>query len=204
MKVPCTGSASFQSTPLRRGATSSCRHLPASDNFNPRPSGEGRLAVHLQDGAYLLFQSTPLRRGATPVAAICSRRSIFQSTPLRRGATEAQVVLQALHVISIHAPQARGDARESGKSGGRGFQSTPLRRGATKLLHLLRLPAGISIHAPQARGDSVEIRDVAKEVISIHAPQARGDPHRHARATRAPYFNPRPSGEGRPLDNVFH
>ena len=78
----------FQSTPLMRGATCrraiarvehrisihaphargdivSCFNLSSSQDFNPRPSCEGRPTASMTLAMPLVFQSTPLMRGAT-------------------------------------------------------------------------------------------------------------------------------------------
>ena len=78
------------------------------------------------------------------------------------------------HIVSIHAPRARGDLTLLGGLIRKAFQFTPLVRGATKnsvippnnssfnsrpscegrhFRHFVRVLITVSIHAPRARGD---------------------------------------------------
>ncbi len=75
--------------PLARGDGRSHHPPPPRVSFNPRPSCEGRRT-----------------KSAKPDA-----RWKFQSAPLLRGATLHAVSDQALNVVSIRAPLARGDVR---------------------------------------------------------------------------------------------
>ena len=98
-------------------------------SFNSRPSCEGR---HIQTAAAVHpgFQFTPLMRGATVDCQFKTSERVFQFTPLMRGATststratrissfnsrpscEGRLVKDdddSFHLVSIHAPHARGD-----------------------------------------------------------------------------------------------
>ena len=124
----------FQSTPLSRGATARGRCLRQWENFNPRPSREGRLATVMSQERVIIFQSTPLSRGATVTAAIHAADLTFQSTPLSRGATAAASSACARILSFQSTPLSRGATAESIKvKGVMQFQSTPLSRGATAL-----------------------------------------------------------------------
>ena len=118
--------------PHARGDLGRARPLLWLRGFNPRPSCEGR-----------------------PVFCPVVKPLVwFQSTPLMRGATSRALVLAAEHLVSIHAPHARGDSRPRTRLTNRTcfnprpscegrprilaterqsswFQSTPLMRGAT-------------------------------------------------------------------------
>ena len=87
--------------------------------------------------------------------------------------------LQAVCVISIHAPREGGDVSDSGTAFSKGgFQSTPPARGATLKTALLPDCVQISIHAPREGGD-----------------------HGIPRTSWSPsYFNPRPPRGGRQQD----
>ena len=104
-------SAKFQSTPLTRGETISCRaqrrkkkisiHSPHTRGdvsrrfpnaylytyFNPLPSHEGRQAQVYVSVSLYKFQSTPLTRGETIATEHPIILVLFQSTPLTRGET---------------------------------------------------------------------------------------------------------------------
>ena len=83
-----TGTTTFQSTPLMRGATvRRGRRVGGCVGFNPRPSCEGRhqrgrqRAVHRQVSIH-----APHARGDAGTTW-ANRARVFQSTPLMRGAT---------------------------------------------------------------------------------------------------------------------
>ena len=81
-----------------------------------------------------------------------------------------------LHLVSIHAPRAGGDApRHHTCTTNPLFQSTPPARGATE---------------PDFRGDS-------NAKVSIHAPRAGGDPGGQQVPHCGSCFNPRPPRGGR-------
>ena len=138
-----------------RGATGRVIRIePAYHCFNPRPSCEGRPAIQATSDALGQFQSTPLMRGATRIR--------------RRG--------NALEVVSIHAPHARGDLTSWTASRPRScFNPRPSCEG-----RLGRRDGG---------GDRAR--------VSIHAPHARGDSSSWPPPSSRSCFNPRPSCEGR-------
>ena len=212
----------FQSTPLMRGATPGRCGLPLHrDDFNPRPSCEGRPAASFRGSRSLAFQSTPLMRGATQTFVVPADDGLFQSTPLMRGATSRHGRC-SLSCNFNPRPSCEGrPALYNHEAWLARFQSTPLMRGATRLRarrdlgldyfnprpscegrHLLAVHEDgdvvISIHAPHARGDGVEVEGSGPGLISIHAPHARGDALLSRPVTSGTYFNPRPSCEGRP------
>ena len=78
--------------------------------FNPRPSCEGRLCLHVDDARLAQFQPTPLMRGATGGLRASAFTALFQPTPLMRGATAALRDRLKVLLVSTHAPHARGDA----------------------------------------------------------------------------------------------
>ena len=167
----------FQSTPLMRGATwgergrfSGCEvsihaphargdlprqwSLPYHQRFNPRPSCEGRRRSRASLGHGCGFNPRPSCEGRPVFCPVVKPLVWFQSTPLMRGATSRALVLAAEHLVSIHAPHARGDSRPRTRLTNRTcfnprpscegrprilaterqsswFQSTPLMRGAT-------------------------------------------------------------------------
>ena len=126
--------------------------------------------------------------------------------------------------VSIHAPRMRGDSTTStARFWTTGFNPRPSHEGrligVTPHGHALL----VSIHAPRMRGDR-RIRDLKRRGrVSIHAPRMRGDlRHRahqriHGVSIHAPRmrgdtsgwvfrafrtgFNPRPSHEGRLVDD---
>ena len=57
------------------------------------------------------FQFTPLVRGATRTMVAVLNYMLFQFTPLVRGAT-VKFLYGTKSDVSIHAPRARGDAKE--------------------------------------------------------------------------------------------
>ena len=81
-------SASFQSTPLIRGATS---RMPSMSRLNS-------ISIH-----------APHTRGDETGRHCESPRERFQSTPLIRGATQRFELPRLAGNISIHAPHTRGD-----------------------------------------------------------------------------------------------
>ena len=167
----------FQSTPLIRGETNVYRVCPQGMfYFNPLPSREGRHFLPAQHIRGLDFNPLPSREG---------RQGRLQDGIMRRG-------------ISIHSPNARGDAGAlCGLYSISRFQSTPLMRGETDSAVLYYTQNLISIHSPHARGDlSSKYTNVSKSyfnplpscegrhngfteshtaIISIHSPHARGD-----------------------------
>ena len=83
-----------------------------------------------------LFQSTPPARGATRLfECLFFFIELFQSTPPARGATALRK-REILHdAVSIHAPRAGGDRKQSrARLRPYQFQSTPPARGATVIL----------------------------------------------------------------------
>ena len=145
----------FQSTPLIRGATAAqgaealrreiSIHAPHTrgdqersdeqqhkQDFNPRPSYEGR-------------PEDALRLACVHVISI--------HAPHTRG-DKIHVGASRCYRISIHAPHTRGDDMLGvGPMGPELFQSTPLIRGATRCDLRLHVVVPISIHAPHTRGD---------------------------------------------------
>ena len=78
----------FQSTPLAGGATAfEPNKIIRLENFNPRPSREGRLGIGCEMFVPVPFQSTPLAGGATSALSMNFAHFRFQSTPLAGGAT---------------------------------------------------------------------------------------------------------------------
>ena len=151
-----------------------------------------------------LFQSTLLMRGATCRYGLRQVAHAAHFNP-RSSCEERleQAALQSDAHISIHAPHARSDIRDSD-------------------LDALTL---ISIHAPHARSDvslaytsraignfnprsSCEERRIRVVIvitalrISIHAPHARSDRLCEPRQTRDSDFNPRSSCEERHLGDI--
>ena len=151
-----------------------------------------------------LFQSTPLAGGATPASNTQNRYLFeFQSTPLAGGATFIA------HLTLVFAwnfnPRPSREGRQDGK------------RSACLIFD-------ISIHAPRGRGDRQVCISAPCGYISIHAPRGRGDKKKQI-VTRnvtefqstplaggatgvtlmwrrcSSHFNPRPSREGRRIQN---
>ncbi len=80
------------------------------------------------------------------------------------------------------------------------FQSTPLRQGETQAMHLL-LQLGQFQSTPLRQGETaVSSTSNGLVQISIHSPQARGDYFECFFFAHDDYFNPLPSGKGRPRD----
>ncbi len=123
----------FQSTSLTRGTTlmEQAKALYLED-FNPRPSHEGRQQGFFQFLPFSQFQSTSLTRGTTAPAADDDDPAKFQSTSLTRGTTKLYPLTQVTQAISIHVPHTRDDATDF-KRVFRSilFQSTSLTRGTT-------------------------------------------------------------------------
>ena len=92
LSIGLSGLQTFQSTLLMRGAT--------------RP-------VTMASFAVVVFQSTLLMRGATDFDRASSSYVVFQSTLLMRGATEELMMVYDASLISIHAPHARSDFKNS-------------------------------------------------------------------------------------------
>ena len=131
-------SAKFQSTPLTRGETISCRaqrrkkkisiHSPHTRGdvsrrfpnaylytyFNPLPSHEGRLKLLGATSERLTFQSTPLTRGETRIGHKSSLPVVFQSTPLTRGETRSGGALSKMrcHFNPLPSHEGRPSALE--------------------------------------------------------------------------------------------
>ena len=149
------------------------------ENFNPRPSHEGR---HLLFSSILssgIFQSTSLTRGTTvPEPAPCGSAG-FQSTSLTRGTTIQR--------------REKADRKE--------FQSTSLTRGTTITPYTFFTVLGISIHVPHTRDDSMLDTAIREQRISIHVPHTRDDVLNRQQIWKQIYFNPRPSHEGRLVSN---
>ena len=123
----------FQSTLLMRGATrnvSSC--FAYSSYFNPRSSCEERRFVLPRQETSTIFQSTLLMRGATEdKAQVSAERGDFNPRSSCEERLAIAYAVMAKFDISIHAPHARSDLRQS---------QAPQ-------------DEGISIHAPHARSD---------------------------------------------------
>ena len=110
-------SASFQSTPLIRGETSSClpcRIRPWISIHSPHTRGDSartstaffmRISIH-----------SPHTRGDLFSCACFLFHTIFQSTPLTRGETFSNSSLSSARSISIHSPHTRGDSISLQKS----------------------------------------------------------------------------------------
>ena len=212
----------FQSTPLIRGATATCtarrgrtrisihaphtrgdrlprRPRPSSQNFNPRPSYEGRPSATATTAAHRNFNPRPSyegRRAGRPPWAV---RTHFNPRPSYEGRPVRGAVVVEAEPISIHAPHTRGDAgaRRCQTVSGY-FNPRPSYEGRrspsarpTAASHFNPRPSYEG--RPDCRADLDHPRR-----ISIHAPHTRGDRGRASRARRAAHFNPRPSYEGRP------
>ena len=147
--------AAFQSTLLMRGATSSCLRLSTS----------------------CLFQSTLLMRGATVKKGYSRNSIVFQSTLLMRGATNKCYLCRRAWDISIHAPHARSDVPADRLSVSSGlFQSTLLMRGATPIFVYATIGGTQFQSTLLMRGATLFLRPrTISPVISIHAPHARSD-----------------------------
>ena len=118
-----------------------------------------------------LFQSTLPVRGATnEPSAISFCRVVFQSTLPVRGATGVFVVVDVVHIISIHAP----------------------REGSDKYGYDVSAMTQISIHAPREGSDLYRFLQDGQVIISIHAPREGSDSHCSFNSGKtSPYFNPR-------------
>ena len=173
-----TSRLEFQSTPLIRGATLFPTAIPpATQNFNPRPSYEGRLAHRRGRRSSSRFQSTPLIRGATlPHRHVRLVVAISIHAPHTRGDLVHSLGLEAYDLISIHAPHTRGDVHQC--------------YGLTDL--------DISIHAPHTRGDRLMLCLVALKLYFNPRPSYEGRLAHVSALHYMTYFNPRPSYEGRP------
>ena len=103
-------------------------------HFNPRsPCGERRFIGHVHRRGYG-FQSTLPMRGATMLWHALQRGTVFQSTLPMRGATGILLWGWLPPIISIHAPHAGSDRRQTTMSSSViRFQSTLPMRGATRL-----------------------------------------------------------------------
>ena len=134
-------------------------------------------------------------RGATPPRISRSRAPCFNSRPSCEG--RLLIMDQTMrHIVSIHAPRARGDLAPKFVLMVALFQFTPLVRGATaarlfgcrslsfnsrpscegrQFSSILFFPMFVSIHAPRARGDPRSAIGIIHNMVSIHAPRARGD-----------------------------
>ena len=124
---------------------------------------------------HLSFQFTPLVRGATTILSTVLGVKCFNSRP----SCEGRLVLPAVavrHIVSIHAPRARGDEILLNVNSPVLFQFTPLVRGATHLR-----------------------REHCRPVRFNSRPSCEGRPARSWRSIRTTGFNSRPSCEGRPL-----
>ena len=162
--------------PLTRDDNSSLVMLPPPQNFNPRPSYEGR-PLRLPNTLPLLeFQSTSLLRGTTCPYNSDLTAQLFQSTSLLRGTTIEAFRFYSNIKISIHVPLTRDDKVRNSISGvkwyfnprpsyeGRRafryasracdkFQSTSLLRGTTIGCASAGDCFSISIHVPLTRDD---------------------------------------------------
>ena len=164
--------ATFQFTPLVRGATRDCVSNPRQLGFNSRPSCEGRpvvttrfswvaVSIHAPRArgdrvrrvtyANESFNSRPSCEGRPHSTPRSPTYSCFNSRPSCEGRLQSSLGAWTAQV-SIHAPRARGDPFFSSKSCFGMFQFTPLVRGATLLPRTVSAP-NVSIHAPRARGD---------------------------------------------------
>ncbi len=169
------GNGRFQSTHLKRGATSSPWRLVAKGNFNPRTSNEVRQSSNLAIRCFSHFNprtSNEVRLftdrlmqplgNFNPRTSNEVRRKRLMQTRLDSDfnpRTSNEVRLDALRMIT------RADR----------FQSTHLKRGAT--------------------GDVMNV--TASVIISIHAPQTRCDFRHKLLDHQFFYFNPRTSNEVR-------
>ena len=149
-----------------------CFHV----GFNSRPSCEGR-------------PRAPLTLWTSPPS--------FNSRPSCEGRPGIPLI-EALHLVSIHAPRVRGDHWGHKAIRDNRFNSRPSCEGRPA-----RLPCGdsvlVSIHAPRVRGDPTQsIRITRIPNVSIHAPRVRGDPKPRPKSRPKRSFNSRPSCEGRP------
>ncbi len=190
----------FQSTPLTRGETSTCRPTPnLAINFNPLPSHEGRHA--LIDGLSIkivISIHSPHTRGDQAVCSFFRHGRLFQSTPLTRGETNlGSVAGDYLMFISIHSPHTRGDPVSPEESSGqeisihsphtRGdivgrplpaisadFNPLPSHEGRRDE-GVRGLPGAISIRSPHTRGDRTARRNVARRSAFQSAPLTRGE-----------------------------
>ena len=116
-----------------------------------------------------------------------------------RGATFLHVFLCQDFVISIHAPHARSDSRNTATSrAGTSFQSTLLMRGATNACWCRRDDHQISIHAPHARSDAMSSMRRCRPFLFQSTLLMRGATMLiHLFSPDPRYFNPRSSCEER-------
>ena len=142
----------FQSTHPARGATPAASAWPRrSGYFNPRtPRGvrRGKASTALMESYFNPRTPRGVRRVQPYLRPYCIP---FQSTHPARGATSIAASLQAMGIISIHAPR-------EGCDGGAALD--------------VRASSTISIHAPREGCDfAVATHNIAIRHISIHAPR---------------------------------
>ncbi len=195
--------------------------------FNPRPSCEGRpFSRHSWQRWVEVSIRAPLARGDLTPFRPTLRDSMFQSAPLLRGATDTNYLVLPTVEVSIRAPLARGDpvgplasrhglgfnprpscegrpVTSTSSSSSAVFQSAPLLRGATPCAACAGACHGVSIRAPLARGDPTGVWEGTLNLAFQSAPLLRGATvARIIRAGRMGRFNPRPSCEGRPMQDA--